>query len=177
MTARFHQLVCAVFGLALLAGPIAAAETVEDIAPQAPQLEAPRLTGFVEANYPAEVASTSDPVEVELELVITAGGKVTDAKATAATGSPFEAAAVEAARKFQFEPAKRDGKPVPARIRYRYVFAPPAPPPAPTTGVLEGRVMSSPDTPVAHANVAVTSEDGSPVRTFTTIEDGAFRFD
>ena len=185
MTARSRHFICAAAGLALFffAGPVAATENTEDVAPVAPKLEAPRLTGFVEAKYPTElpsdVAPSTEAIEVELELVIAADGKVTDAKATVATGSPFEAAAVEAARKFAFEPAKRDGKPIPSRIRYRYVFAPPAPPPppAPTTGVLEGRVLSSTDAPIAEANISLSSDDGSVVRTFTTPADGTFRFD
>ena len=173
MTARSRHLICAATGLALFvfAGPAAATETTEDAAPAAPKLQAPRLTGFVEATYPAGIAPSTDPVEVELELVIAADGNVTDAKATAGTGSAFEGAAIEAARRFQFEPAKRDGKPILARIRYRYVFAPPAPPPppAPTTGVLEGHVLTSTDLPVSDASVSLVSEDGALARTLVTV--------
>ena len=177
MTARARHLVCAAAGLAafLLALPIAAAESAEDAKPAAPTLEAPRLVGFVEAVYPAELAPSTEPVEVELELVIAADGKVTSARATAATGSPFEAAAVAAALQFSFEPAKRDGQPIPARIRYRYVFAPPPPPP-PTTGVLEGRVLSRADTPLA-GTVSIASDAGALTRTANTEPDGKYRFE
>jgi TonB family protein len=180
MTARSRHLLRAATALAvsLFTYPIAA-EPADQAAPEAPKLEAPRLIGFVEATYPADVLPSSEPVEVELELLIDADGAVTEAKATAATGGPFEVAAIEAARKFAFEPAKRDGKPIPARIRYRYVFAPsaPPPPPAPTTGVLEGRVLSSADQPVAGAIVSLSPPDGAHVQTFTTPAEGAFRFD
>jgi TonB family protein len=183
-TARPRYLVSAAVALAslLFASAVGATESAETAAPAAPRLEAPRLTGFVEAALPADAAPSTEPVDVELELVIGADGKVTEAKATAGTGSPFESAAVQAALKFGFDPARRDGKPIPARIRYRYVFAPlspsaPPPTPVPTTGVLEGRVLSSKDAPVAEARVDVASEDGATARTFTTSADGAFRFD
>ncbi|HEY5284051.1 MAG TPA: TonB family protein, partial [Polyangia bacterium] len=181
MTARSRHAVCAASGVALFlfAGPVVAAEAAEDATPAAPQLEAPRLTGFVEAQYPADIEPSTEAVEVELELVIAADGKVTEAKATTGSGSPFEAAAIEAARRFEFDPAKRDGKAIPARIRYRYVFASPAPPPppAPTTGMLEGRVLASTEEPIADAAIGLSSDDGALARTLTTAADGTFRFD
>jgi TonB family protein len=177
MTASLRYPVCAIAGLAvfLLALPAAAGESPEETGAASPKLEAPRLLGFVEASYPAEVAPATEPVEVELELVLTADGKVTSATASAATGSPFESAAVAAALQFTFEPAKRDGKPVPARIRYRYVFAPPLPPP-PTTGVLEGKVLARTDARLP-GTVTIVSQDGTVKRSARTEPDGVFRFD
>jgi TonB family protein len=177
MTARLRHLVCAAAGLAvfLLALPVAAVDSPEEAVPATPKLEAPRLVGFVEAGYPAEVTPPTEPVEVELELVVAADGNVTSATATATTGSPFEAAAVAAARQFTFEPARRDGNAIPARIRYRYVFAPP-PPPAPTTGVLEGKVLSRTDAPLA-GTVSIASADGAITKTVSTEPDGTFRFE
>jgi TonB family protein len=175
---RLHHLgriVRAVAGLAVLAPTSVAAQAPSAPAAETPKLEAPRLVDFVEAVYPADVPAQAEPVEVELELLIGVDGKVESAKAPAASGSPFESAAIAAAQKFGFAPAKRDGKPVPARIRYKYVFAPP-PPPAPKTGVLEGRVLSPADAPIAGATVVMTM-DGAEPRTVTTAADGAFRFD
>jgi TonB family protein len=181
MTAHHRHLLIAAVGLGLLLSATAAAQD-QTAAPAAetPKLDAPRLVDFVEATYPADVPAQTEPVEVELELVVSADGKVESVKAPAGTGSPFESAAIAAAQKFGFEPAKRDGMPIPARIRYKYVFAPP-PPPAPTTGVLEGRVLSPADEPIADATVTVTGTEatdaGAPTRTATTAADGAFRFD
>jgi TonB family protein len=181
MTVHHRHLLIAAVGLGLLLSATAAAQdqTVEPAA-ESPKLEPPRLVDFVEADYPTDVAAQNEPVEVELELVISAEGKVESAKAPVETGSPFESAAIAAAQKFGFEPAKRDGEPIPARIRYKYVFAPP-PPPAPTTGVLEGRVLSPADEPIAGATVTMTgteaTEAGAPTQTMTTAADGAFRFD
>ena len=58
----------------------------------------------------------------------------------APVGNGFDEAAVEACKQFVFEPAKRGDQAIPSRIKYRYVFEPP-PPPAPTTGALEGTVI------------------------------------
>ena len=119
------------------------------------------------------------PVEVELEVTIDAAGKVTEARVPApeAGREAFDAAAVAAVREFVFEPARRDGQPIPARVKYRYVFEPPPPPP-PTTGALEGRVISRATNQSVRGVVAtVTSLDdaGAFVRTSVTDEHGAFK--
>lgn len=144
--------------------------------PEAPaaSLTPPKLVGFVEAEYPAQAEPSTVPVEVELELLISAEGEVTESKATNPMGSPFEVAAMVASRKFTFEPARRGDKPIPARIRYRYVFAPP-PPPAPTTGVLEGRVLTQDERPVVGAKIEIAAADMA--RTALTGADGSFRLD
>jgi TonB family protein len=142
--------------------------------PAAAPLTPPKLVGFVEAEYPAQAEPSTVPVEVELELLINAEGQVTEATATMPMGSPFEVAAMVAARKFSFEPARRGDKPIPARIRYRYVFAPP-PPPAPTTGVLEGRVLTQDERPVVNAKIEVSA--GDMARAALTGIDGTFRVD
>ena len=89
--------------------------------------------------------------------------------------APFETAAVAAVKQFVFEPARRDGKPIPSRIKYRYVFDPPPPPP-PTTGAIEGRVMArATGQTVAGVVATVISEDGAFTRTVGTDERGVFR--
>ncbi|HYJ09276.1 MAG TPA: energy transducer TonB, partial [Polyangiaceae bacterium] len=61
---------------------------------------------------------------VALELTLTAEGVVM--KATAIEGDePFTSQAVKAAGSWQFEPATRDGKPIPAKIRFLVRFVPP----------------------------------------------------
>jgi TonB family protein len=181
MTARHRHVLLVATGLGLLLSATSAAQDQTTTpAMETPKLEAPRLVDFVEADYPADIPAQTEPVEVELELVISADGKAENVKAPAETGSPFENAAIAAAQKFRFEPAKRDGKPVPAKIRYKYVFAPP-PPPAPTTGVLEGRVLSPADEPLADSTITLTAgeatDGGVATRTTTTAADGSFHFD
>jgi TonB family protein len=156
---------------AMLAMPAALGAEPE---PAAAALTPPKLVGFAEAEYPAQATPSTVPVEVELELLISAEGQVTEAKATSPIASPFEVAAMVAARKFTFEPALRGDKPIPARIRYRYVFAPP-PPPAPTTGVLEGRVLTQDERPVVGAKLEIS--EGELARTAITGADGTFRLD
>jgi TonB family protein len=68
---------------------------------------------------------------VLLELVIERDGSVRSAHVVFGL-EPFASAALEAARSFRFEPAQRNGQPVPARIRFEVEYTPlPAPAPIP----------------------------------------------
>src|SRR5262245_59753133 len=55
--------------------------------------------------------------EVMLELTIATDGSVSDAKVTSGE-APFAEHAAEAARKFQFEPARRGERAIAAKIRF-----------------------------------------------------------
>jgi TonB family protein len=147
-------------------------------APAANALTPPKLVTFVDATYPAGAKAAGLQAQVDLEITIDATGKVTDVRAAAPVGNGFDEAAVEAARKFVFEPARRGEHAIPARIRYRYVFElPPAPAPVPTTGDLEGRVLArGQDQVIAGAVVTLVSADGQVTRTAVTDAAGAFRF-
>ena len=90
--------------------------------PPPPALEPPALLEFVEAPYPPEAEAAGLEAGVVLEILIAADGTVAEASVVEPAGHGFDEAALEAVRQFQFSPAKRDGVPVPARIRYRYVF-------------------------------------------------------
>ncbi|HMC93559.1 MAG TPA: TonB family protein, partial [Polyangia bacterium] len=81
-------------------------------------LTPPRLVTFVDANYPEAARTAHLQANVELELMIDVAGKVTEARVVAPVGNGFEAAAIEAARRFVFEPAKRGDHAIPARIKY-----------------------------------------------------------
>jgi TonB family protein len=86
-----------------------------------PSIVAPRLTETPEVPYPAD--ARGDAV-VELELTVARDGSVAEARV--ATGlEPFSAAALEAARRFHFVPATRDGKAVVAKIRFEVKFTEP----------------------------------------------------
>src|SRR5687768_16136312 len=146
-------------------------------------LSPPRLVTFVEAVYPAAAKAAGQSAAVELELDLDAEGKVTAARVAtpSADADGFEAAAVEAARRFLFEPARRGEQAIPARIRYRYVFElAPAPAPAATTGKLGGRVLmkgsKGANDVVLCAAVTLTSEDGAISRSAATRGDGGFEF-
>ena len=78
----------------------------------------------------AESAPAQDPragavprFVVELELDIDRNGKVIDARVIRSGGAVLDTAALASARGFTFMPGTRDGKSIPARIRYEVVFA------------------------------------------------------
>lgn len=138
----------------------------------------------------AESAPAADPrtgavprVIVELELDIDREGKVTAGRVIGSGGDELDAAALASARAFTFLPATRDGKPIPARIRYQSVFEarePAAPPPAPSTRGTASVAGSALDAesakPLAGATVIVTTDDGATLQAKTDAR-GDFRID
>lgn len=152
--------------------------------PARPVMTPPKLIEFVEATFPPEAAAQGLSATVELELVIGVDGKVESARVVTPVGNGFDEAALEAARKFVFEPATRDGQPMKARVRYPYVFEqrieePPPPPPEapPAPGRLEGQVLESDGRdPIVGAVVTVASlaeGAGEPFRVLTD-QEGRF---
>jgi TonB family protein len=111
-----------------------------------------------------------DETQVVLVLDVDATGRVTHAVVEKPVGHGFDEAAVAAAQKLEFEPAKRDGKPVAARIRYQYRFPPPP-------AVLSGRVVTlAGEHPIAGASVVVRDSAGNE-HTATTADAGAWRIE
>jgi TonB family protein len=141
------------------------------------------LSRFVDAVDPRP-AGPAERAAVELELDIDATGKVTEARVVRTASPDLDEAAVVAAKSFVFEPATRDEKPIPARIRYEYVFAartpePPAPPPEtkPVTASVGGTVRDRDSgKPLVNADVLVTTDAGGIFRAKTDA-NGAFRID
>jgi TonB family protein len=89
----------------------------------------------VQAQYPADALAERREGSVGLELDIDTTGLVTDVRVSSSAGPTFDAAAIEAARQFSFEPARQAGQPVAARVQFTYEFhlppsAGPEPPPA-----------------------------------------------
>src|SRR5690606_32339234 len=81
----------------------------------APALSPPELLEQVEPEYPQEELAEAREVSVVLRLSIDAQGNVVDAEVLESAGPAFDEAALAAARKFRFVPAKRHGTPIPAR--------------------------------------------------------------
>lgn len=117
----------------------------------APAVVPPKLTKFQPATLPPgalETAGEARVVRVVLLLTIDAAGKVTEVVLRQGAGEPFDPAAVAAAQKFEFEPARVDGQPVAVKVPYTYVFKivakepaeppPPPPPPPPPGGQVTG---------------------------------------
>ncbi|WP_438019617.1 TonB-dependent receptor [Sorangium sp. So ce315] len=167
-------------------------------APAAPagQPTPPRALNYTPPEYPPEAEAQGLEGAVTLQLDIDRNGRVKQAVVVESAGHGFDEAAVAAARKLEFDPARRaDGTPAAARILYRYTFtlktAPAAPPPAadgataPLADNLRGTVLaSSGDVPLAGATVSVVrapqAGDGAPTAPaapeVTTDERGSFAF-
>jgi TonB family protein len=109
-----------------------------------------------------------EPAQVALTLTVDATGAVSGVVVTEGAGHGLDEAAVEAARKLEFEPATRNGKPVPARIRFVYRFVPPP-------GVLAGRVVTAVgERPLPGATVTVGNAEGGE-RAVAVGPDGSWR--
>jgi TonB family protein len=163
-----------VFACASLA--LAHASIAPPVAAQSPEaraddggIEAPKLRQFADATYPPEAEQAGLEGTVVLSLRIDAAGRVESAEVATGAGHGFDEAATEAARRFEFEPAKRGGRPVPAKILYRYEFrrpvAPVAPPAeaAPARGILRGRVtLGASGEPLGGALVVLRAKAAAP---------------
>jgi TonB family protein len=94
---------------------------------QAPaDLVPPELTGFVQAEYPAEAEAAGATGEVMLRLTIDADGKVSEAVVESPAAGPFgprfDQSALDAVKLFTFTPARVQDQPVAVQILYRYAF-------------------------------------------------------
>ncbi len=154
-------------------------QTSPQEAPATPPTAAPRLTQFVQADYPPEALEAGIEGAVLLQLSVDVEGHVTDAQVLTGLGHGLDEAAVAAARRFVFSPGRRDGQPVPAVLRYRYRFSLAAARAAQQPVVraaLHGTVRGAGENPVASAVVTLTPATGAP-REARTDAQGAFRFE
>ncbi len=160
----------AAIGLTLLLALVAPSASGQQLpSAEGPVVVAPRLKVDSGATYPERALRehVAGDVTVVLVLEIDAQGHVARASVVQPHGHGFDEAATDAARKLVFEPATRDGTPVPARIKFRYTFA--QPPPRLTGRV--ARLLS--DTPIAGAHVVVRDEAGVE-HSATTEADGSW---
>jgi TonB family protein len=112
-------------------------------------VHAPELLTFVEAVYPAAALDAAVEGTVVLRLSIDADGAVTNAEVMNPAGYGFDEAALTAALRFHFSPARKGEIRVPSRIAYEYEFHLPkaAAADAPTEPVTKAE--SPPPTPLA----------------------------
>jgi TonB family protein len=131
----------------------------------------PHLKKFVEPVYPDSEKASGKKTAVALSLSIDADGKVVDATVVGSAGAAFDAAAVDAAKQLEFDPAEIDGAPSAVRIQYRYDFELKPVVVVPTTADFGG-VVRDKSTGKPLAGVTVRLDD------LTTKTDGAglFRF-
>jgi TonB family protein len=121
MTSRARFLAFASLAISTLEGPALAQPPPLIAAPQR-VITPPKLTTFVEADFPPSEAAAGRGATVVLQIAITANGSVADVRVLESAGPAFDAAALGAARRFVFEPAAVDGSPIPVKITYRYAF-------------------------------------------------------
>ncbi len=166
---RFRVARALVF-LALIFASLAARAQQMDAA-KGSTITPPRLKTDSGAEYPAQALHDQVPASVTVTLIleISTDGAVAKADLQTPQGHGFDEAALAAAHKLVFEPALRDGTPISARIKFQYVFTPPAP-------RLVGRVARQvSDRPIAGAQVKVRDASGGE-HTTSTAPDGSWGF-
>lgn len=86
------------------------------------RLTPPKLHKFVEAVYPADKQAAGIEAKVVLSIEVSENGKVGNVEVVGSAGPDFDAAALAAAKQFEFEPATMDGVAIPVKIQYAYKF-------------------------------------------------------
>lgn len=84
----------------------------------------PRPRDRVGLNFPADVLLTADSAEVRVCALVDTLGLVRQARVERG-GTPYDSAAVDAVHWWQFEPARRNGRPVAARVSIAVTVRPP----------------------------------------------------
>jgi TonB family protein len=163
-------------GLVLLAVAVRAvparAQPAAGVGPEdAPKtIVPPKLTRFVEAEFPKSEMAAGKGATVVLQISITATGSVAEVVVVQSAGPAFDAPAVAAAKQFVFEPAKANGVPIPVKITYRYLFKFEEKIVKKTTADFEGHVRDR-ATKKPMANVGVSLDSGQKT---ITDEQGKF---
>jgi TonB family protein len=84
--------------------------------------EPPVLVKYDAPEYPEQAKRAGLEGNVTVELVVGEDGRVVDASVVDSSDPAFEEAAVEAASRCEFRPAKLDGNPTRVRVRVPYQF-------------------------------------------------------
>jgi TonB family protein len=144
--------------LALLSTQAAYAQ---DASPPATEhtLSPPKLTRATQPVYPAAKLASHESATVALVLTLDETGKVTDVVVQTSAGDEFDQAAIAAAQELAFEPAERDGNPVPSKIPFRFQFEAPEPASAAAAPVVVPTPVAPAPTPSASAAVPSDSLD------------------
>jgi protein TonB len=74
------------------------------------------------ALYPEAARRDGVQAKVRLQLLVDTAGRVADVRVVRPAGRGFDEAAVSLARRFLFEPGKRDGRPAAMWITLTYSF-------------------------------------------------------
>jgi TonB family protein len=162
-------------GLALVAAVPARAEEAAE-APARPELATPpRLRQDVPPDLPPGTVFPAPEVTVVLQIDVSADGSVERVALLEGAGEPFDGAAMAAAQRYVFDPARlTTGAPVPVTITYRLKITPPAPAPAPPPVRFSGLLLER-GTRQPLAGVPVAAQAGEKALASTTSgPDGRF---
>jgi len=85
-------------------------------------ITAPHTTYAPDPDYPEKERKARRMGTVVLELVVGSDGLPHDITVAHPLSSKFDAAAIDAVKKWKFTPASKDGKPVPVRINVEVSF-------------------------------------------------------
>src|SRR6266436_2235826 len=117
----------------------------------------PQLLDAPPAVYPPDRLARGETADIACTVDIDEHGAVTQVLIEQPVAPDFDAAAVEAIRRFRFSPAEIDGQPAPVRIRYVYHFVirqERLEPPRTATGTVKGAdVEAGNRRPVAGAEI------------------------
>jgi iron complex outermembrane recepter protein len=119
----------------LLARPLAAifclgSLLLVGVAQAADAIVPPHVRSQIAPEWPANVTPDHD-IDVVVVVTVAADGAVLDAHVDDSAGADYDQAAIAAVKRWQFEPATRNGRPIPARVRALVHFARNAAPSAP----------------------------------------------
>lgn len=87
------------------------------------ELTPPRVLEAPDPDYPAEEIGSGRAPTVVLHVTIDGEGSVTEAHVDDTAGEHFDREALGAVRRWRFEPARREGLPIAARVRVEVRFA------------------------------------------------------
>lgn len=127
-------------------------ETENEPPPAAPEMTPPRLVDAPAVTLPEGADPLPDDSSVELVVLIQADGTVSEVSIATPLREDVDALVLEAAQRMIFEPARRGGEPIPARVRFLYRITPPAPPPE----------EASSEPPPAHGTGSTADETDGP---------------
>lgn len=141
---------------------MSAAMLLAGVLAQSPGLVPPERLDDVQAVRPSDVDPTAE-AEVVLALVIDEEGVVQDVRVLESGGDTFDAAAIEAARRFRFSPAREGDTPIPVEIEFVYVFeAEPRPSPV-SSDIDEEETVQLVTTPVEATRAELRADEGERI--------------
>ena len=122
----------------------------------------PAVEKKVDATFPTQGLGSRSQVKVVVRVMVATDGTLVDPEIVESGGPAFDAAVLDAVRRWKFRPALRGDVPVPSRIRIPFLFVPPAA--AGAAGSLDGGVAAPP--------VAIAEDAGVPATVVSSVDGG-----